>query len=185
MAGTSADTAIKFALAQVGKPYKWGATGPDAYDCSGLIQAAYAAAGVNLPRTTYTQITAGTPVKQSELLPGDLIFPDPGHVQIYLGNNQIVEAPSTGLRVRVTTIWGFWQARRVVSVPASGNYSGNSYTTISSSKPVSGLGGLFTDLTDSTFWMRLGIGTIGCLLIASGFVIMNQTPIGEAVKNGI
>lgn len=106
--------AIGFALAQVGKPYQWGATGPDSFDCSGLTMAAYAAAGVQLSRTTYTQVLEGTAVAEGELLPGDLVFPDPGHVQIYLGNGYVIEAPFTGSQVRVVPMWGFWAARRVV-----------------------------------------------------------------------
>lgn len=97
-----ADKAIAFALAQVGKPYVWGATGPDAYDCSGLIYAAYRAAGyMAITRTTYTQIGQGTPIANGNELPGDLIFPDAGHVIMYIGNGQIVEAPHTGENVRV------------------------------------------------------------------------------------
>ena len=112
-AGGAAGQAIQFALAQVGKPYKWGATGPNSFDCSGLVQAAYRSAGINLPRTTYTQATYGKPVLKGNLIPGDLVFPDPGHVQIYLGNNKVVEAPHTGANVRVMNMWGFWIGRRV------------------------------------------------------------------------
>jgi cell wall-associated NlpC family hydrolase len=105
--------AIRFALAQVGKPYKWGATGPNAYDCSGLVQAAFKSAGVSIPRTTYLQAQIGTRVSKTNLQPGDLVFPDPGHVQIYLGNGQVVESPHTGAFVRVVKMWGFWTARRI------------------------------------------------------------------------
>lgn len=106
--------AISYASVQVGKPYAWGATGPDSFDCSGLVMAAYAAARVELSRTTYTQVLEGTAVAEADLLPGDLVFPDPGHVQIYLGNGYVIEAPFTGAQVRVVPMWGFWQARRVV-----------------------------------------------------------------------
>lgn len=112
---TAADTAIQYAIAQVGDPYKWGATGPNAFDCSGLVYSAYKHAGINLPRTTAFQISAGVPVTKANLQPGDLVFPDPGHVQIYLGNNKIVEAPHSGANVRVVTMWGFWRARRVTA----------------------------------------------------------------------
>lgn len=116
---SSANQAIAFARAQIGKPYAYGATGPNSFDCSGLIQAAYLSAGIILPRTTYSQINVGISVKQNDLQPGDLVFPDAGHVQIYVGTNngvqQIIEAPHTGASVRLTNIWGFWQARRIVS----------------------------------------------------------------------
>lgn len=114
-----AETAIAYARAQIGKPYRWGATGPNAYDCSGLVQAAYKSAGKALPRTTGLMINAGTNVSRDQLAPGDLVFPDPGHVQIYTGNGMVVEAPHTGLAVREVAMWGFWRARRV-AVPASG-----------------------------------------------------------------
>jgi cell wall-associated NlpC family hydrolase len=113
-APTQVQAAIAFALAQLGKPYVWGAAGPDSFDCSGLAQTAYGAAGVALPRTTYEQVLIGRPVDRSQLAPGDLVLPDAGHVQIYLGGGLVVEAPHTGAVVRVVPMWGFWQARRVI-----------------------------------------------------------------------
>jgi cell wall-associated NlpC family hydrolase len=112
--GTAA-AAIRFALAQVGKPYKWGSTGPNSYDCSGLVYAAYKSAGVSIPRTTMLQASAGKLVTKNNLIPGDLVFPDPGHVQIYLGNGRVVESPHTGAFVQVVNMWGFWTARRITS----------------------------------------------------------------------
>jgi cell wall-associated NlpC family hydrolase len=76
-AGTPAPIAevITFALAQLGKSYRWGATGPGAYDCSGLVQAAYASIGVQLPRITVDQLDVGSPIYSTgELQPGDLLF---------------------------------------------------------------------------------------------------------------
>jgi hypothetical protein len=117
---SAADSAIAFALAQVGKPYKYGATGPNSYDCSGLVQAAYGAAGIRLPRTTYQMVLVGSRVSSTRLLaPGDLVFPDSGHVQIYIGNGKVVEAPHTGAYVRVMNMWGFWTARRVTAPGSS------------------------------------------------------------------
>jgi cell wall-associated NlpC family hydrolase len=109
----SSGAAIRFALAQVGKPYKWGATGPNSYDCSGLVYAAFRSAGVSVPRTTYLLANIGSRVSKANLQPGDLVFPDPGHVQIYLGNGKVVESPHTGAFVRVVNMWGFWTARRI------------------------------------------------------------------------
>ncbi|MFD7981573.1 NlpC/P60 family protein [Streptomyces sp. NPDC059071] len=98
--------AIAFARAQLGKPYVWGATGPSAYDCSGLTQASWRAAGVSLPRTTYTQINAGRRVSRSELAPGDLVFFYSGisHVGLYIGGGQMIHAPRPGAPVRIAPI---------------------------------------------------------------------------------
>ena len=101
--GTAA-TAMAFALAQVGKPYQWGATGPDAYDCSGLVYAAYASAGIHIGRTTFQWRQDGPQVPLSEIQPGDLLFSagsdgtpsNPGHVVMYLGGGQIIQAPQPG-----------------------------------------------------------------------------------------
>ncbi|MGW8380712.1 NlpC/P60 family protein [Streptomyces sp. ODS28] len=94
--------ALAFARAALGKPYVWGATGPDSYDCSGLTQAAWRAAGVSLPRTTYAQIDAGTRVPRSQLAPGDLVFfyDSVSHVGIYTGNGTMIHAPRPGTAVR-------------------------------------------------------------------------------------
>ena len=86
-----------------GKPYERGATGPNSYDCSGLTQAAYHAAGITIGRTTWDQIKDGTRVSQSDLRPGDLVFFYSGisHVGIYIGNGNIVHAPHTGAVVEI------------------------------------------------------------------------------------
>jgi cell wall-associated NlpC family hydrolase len=99
--GDGAATAIGFARRQLGTPYRWGGTGNSGYDCSGLIQAAWAAAGIHLPRTTYAQATTGTAITRSQLHPGDLVFTDRfGHVQLYIGDGRVIEAPHTGATVR-------------------------------------------------------------------------------------
>jgi hypothetical protein len=91
------------ALAQVGKPYVLGASGPTAFDCSGLSRFAYASAGINLPRTAAEQFVAAPHVPLSEAQPGDLLFFYPGltHVGIYLGDGLMVDAPHSGADVRV------------------------------------------------------------------------------------
>ncbi|MFF2777742.1 NlpC/P60 family protein [Streptomyces sp. NPDC058052] len=101
-----ASAALAFARAQIGKPYIWGATGPSGYDCSGLTQAAWRAAGVSLPRTTYTQINAGRRVSRSELAPGDLVFFYSGisHVGLYIGGGQMIHAPRPGAPIRIAPI---------------------------------------------------------------------------------
>ncbi|GGU83507.1 hypothetical protein GCM10010211_56880 [Streptomyces albospinus] len=98
--------AVSFAYAALGKPYAWGATGPSAYDCSGLAQAAWKSAGVTLPRTTYTQINAGTRIDRSQLAPGDLVFFYSGisHVGICIGDGRMIHAPHPGAPVRIAPI---------------------------------------------------------------------------------
>ncbi|MFI0940477.1 NlpC/P60 family protein [Streptomyces sp. NPDC021020] len=101
-----ADKAIAFARAQIGEPYVWGATGPGSWDCSGLTQAAYKAAGVTLPRTTGEQVNVGTRVSQSDMEPGDLVFfySDHSHVGIYIGGGNMIHAPHTGTVVKIAPI---------------------------------------------------------------------------------
>ena len=113
---SAASGALQFARTQIGKPYKYGATGPASWDCSGLTQAAYASQGVKLPRRAIQQSTVGKAVARKDLKIGDLVFPSAPihHVQIYAGNGMIVEAPKTGLNVREVKMWGFYTARRVV-----------------------------------------------------------------------
>ena len=121
-------TAIEFALAEVGKPYVWGATGPNTYDCSGLMLRAFQAAGINLPRVSRQQFYAGghLPVEQAQ--PGDLLFyatdpSDPStihHVVLYLGNGQMVEAPYTGERVRVRPVpWNYHELVPLATRPGT------------------------------------------------------------------
>jgi peptidoglycan DL-endopeptidase CwlO len=112
-AGPVARAAVRWALAQLGDPYRWGATGPDTFDCSGLTSSAYRAAGVSIPRVSRAQWGAGPHVQLANLLPGDLVFyadnpTDPAtihHVGMYIGNGLMVHAPHTGDVVRVASIW--------------------------------------------------------------------------------
>ncbi len=96
--------AVRAALSRLGRPYVWGATGPDQFDCSGLVQWAYAQAGVHLDRTTYQQINDGIPGPRADVRPGDLVFPHAGHVQLAIGNNLVVEAPYSGATVRISRL---------------------------------------------------------------------------------
>jgi len=104
--------AIAFARSRLGLPYQWGGTGP-LYDCSGLTQASYAYAGVALPRTTPMQFAYGPRIPVSTIAPGDLIFfasdgtaAAPGHVAIYLGGGQMLDAPHTGAVLHIGPLWG-------------------------------------------------------------------------------
>ena len=108
-------TVVRFALAQLGKPYAWGAEGPSAYDCSGLMQAAWSSAGVPITRTTYTQIHDGHQATPATVSPGDLVFipgsggtlASPGHVGMFIGSGLVVEAPKTGDVVKVVSFESF------------------------------------------------------------------------------
>jgi cell wall-associated NlpC family hydrolase len=108
---SQADKAVAFAYAQLGKPYVWGATGPGAYDCSGLVQAAWAAAGVSIPRTTEEQWAALPQVPLSSLEPGDLIlYNGESHVAMYVGGGYIIDAPHTGAYVERLPLDTSWYA---------------------------------------------------------------------------
>lgn len=104
--GGAAGTAIGFACDQIGKPYSWGAAGPDAYDCSGLTMRAWEAAGVGLPHNAAAQRSATRSVDRSDLRPGDLVFYYSGisHVAIYAGDGWVVDAPQAGEPVRMVPI---------------------------------------------------------------------------------
>jgi cell wall-associated NlpC family hydrolase len=111
---TQGGKAVAFAYAQLGKPYQWGATGPGSYDCSGLAQAAWAAAGVSIPRTTYAQWAALPHISTSALEPGDLLYFDGvGHVAIYVGGGDIIDAPQTGMDVQKIPLAGWYQSTLV------------------------------------------------------------------------
>ena len=111
-----ARSALNFALAQLGKPYIWGGTGPTGYDCSGLMMASWGKAGVSLPRTAAAQYAAGTPVSTSDLQPGDLVFFYPGitHVGMYIGDGKFIHAssPRTGIKVSVLAQQPSYQGAR-------------------------------------------------------------------------
>ncbi len=96
--------AMSVALSKVGTPYRWGASGPNAFDCSGLVKWSFAQAGRSLPRTSRAQSTTGTPVSRANLQPGDLVFfyKPISHVGIYIGNNKVVHASRSGQPVKVS-----------------------------------------------------------------------------------
>ncbi|MET9511419.1 NlpC/P60 family protein [Streptomyces flavidovirens] len=102
-----AEKVLAFARAQIGKPYVWGAAGPSSYDCSGLTQGAWKAAGVALPRTTWDQVNVGTRVATDNLRPGDLVFfyDDISHVGIYIGGGKMIHAPKPGAYVREESVY--------------------------------------------------------------------------------
>jgi len=105
---------IAFAEQQLGKPYLFGGTGPDAFDCSGLVMAAYRAAGIDIPRTSEQQWAWGPRVSASQVRPGDLVFfvgadgttTSPGHVGLVIGGGKMIEAYATGFPIRVAPYGG-------------------------------------------------------------------------------
>ncbi|MEU0934748.1 NlpC/P60 family protein [Embleya sp. NPDC005971] len=103
---SKAAQAVAFAKAQIGKPYVYGATGPNAYDCSGLVQAAYKSAGISLPRVTNDQFAADPHVSIANLQPGDLVFFYSGisHVGIYIGDGKMVHAANSRKPVEISSI---------------------------------------------------------------------------------
>jgi cell wall-associated NlpC family hydrolase len=130
-AGPAARAAVRWALGQLGDPYRWGAEGPNSFDCSGLTSSAYWAAGVGIPRVSVAQWGAGPHPDVPALLPGDLVFygddaRNPAtihHVGLYIGNGLMVHAPHTGAVVQIASIWrqGYVGAVRVVpGVPKPG-----------------------------------------------------------------
>jgi hypothetical protein len=171
--------AIAFAQAQIGKPYVFGATGPNSYDCSGLVQAACAAGGISISRTTYTQIFDGTEITRDQLQPGDLLFPDAGHVQLYVGDNQVIEAPHTGAFVRLASVWGFWRARRVFTPQAASVAAAFLPAGIPSPLDIfdpliKQLNTLSTTLTNASFWRRIGVGMLGLFLVAVAIAFITR-----------
>ncbi|MEU5955520.1 NlpC/P60 family protein [Streptomyces sp. NPDC047525] len=100
------DEALDYAVRQIGKPYKWGAEGPASFDCSGLTQQAWAAAGKEIPRTSQEQWAQLRRVSLRKLRPGDLVvyFPKATHVALYLGDGMVIQAPRPGTRIKVSPI---------------------------------------------------------------------------------
>ncbi|MFD2092888.1 C40 family peptidase [Blastococcus deserti] len=114
----AAQIAIDTAMAQRGKPYVWAAGGPNSYDCSGLTAYAFRAAGIDLPHSSAMQSRMGQPVSRDQLQPGDLVFfyNPVSHVGIYIGNGQMVHAPTSGDVVKVAPLMsGFSGARRIAA----------------------------------------------------------------------
>lgn len=188
----AADLAIKFAVAQVGKPYVWGSIGPNSFDCSGLIMRAYQLGGVYLPRTTFLMVNVGQHVTEAQLLPGDLIFPHIGHVQLYIGGGKQCEAYDTGYPIRVAPVTKVWQARRVAP-PGRGTGGG---TTSNSGSPqaatpgaaslalpgvsqIAGLGHVISWIINPHNWLRVAMFVAGVALMFAG--LAKATTIGKAI----
>ena len=110
---TNAERVIAYAVAQIGKSYRFGTKGPETFDCSGLVVAAFRSIGIGLYHFTGRIVREGSAVARSELARGDIVFPTPNHVGIYLGNNQMVHASSSRGRVVIGNVYSFYAARRI------------------------------------------------------------------------
>lgn len=186
----AADVAIAYALAQIGKPYVWATAGPDSFDCSGLVYAAYRAAGVPIPRTTYQQILVGQHIAQADLAPGDLVFPYPdfSHVQLYIGGGQVVESPHTGATVRKVGMYGFAAARRyvapgaaVTSPGAVGMGGGTSATLVSD--PL-GISTTADKIMNEVGWFLEAIAG-GLILVGGVVILLVQTEFGKRGRRAV
>jgi peptidoglycan DL-endopeptidase CwlO len=116
-AAAARSSALQNALGKIGSPYRWGASGPSAFDCSGLVKWAFEQEGVSLPRTSRAMASAGTAVSKSDLRPGDIVtfYRPVSHVGIYVGNGQVVHASTSGSPVKISSMdaMPFNSARRV------------------------------------------------------------------------
>ena len=108
---------VDYAMQFLGTPYVWGATGPSTFDCSGLTSYVYRhCANLEITRTTYTQINVGTPVAYEDMQAGDLVFMrNNEHVGIYIGNGKMIHAPRTGDVVKISNVFSFYAARRILN----------------------------------------------------------------------
>jgi len=175
----TAGDVIKLAKEFLGIPYVYGGESPKGFDCSGLVQYVYGQLGINLPRTSEEQFAAGTPVSAKDALPGDLVFfggsgpgyyydgtpSSPGHVGIYIGNGQMINAPTTGEDVKISSTDGAVGYRRVLGTNALVGAAGTATTAITNignTSFTSALGKVWSDVTNGvSFWPSTIVGTFG------------------------
>ncbi|MCW2879227.1 MAG: hypothetical protein JWQ95_3327 [Sphaerisporangium sp.] len=117
-----AHTAVSVAKKQLGDPYRWGASGPGSFDCSGLVMYAWRKAGVKLPRVAASQFrSVRKKVSWKNLKPGDLMFfRGLGHVGMYVGHGKMIHSPHSGARVRIDKLSGYRKASFVGAVRPGG-----------------------------------------------------------------
>lgn len=108
------EIAIGYAMAQVGKSYVFGASGPNAFDCSGLVMRSFQQIGIALPHYTGTMLGYGKRVSRSEMIRGDIVFPSSSHVGIYLGNGEYIAASNPRTGIKVSKLYSFYAARRLL-----------------------------------------------------------------------
>ena len=113
---TLRDKVVATAKTQLGVPYLWGGTTPSGFDCSGFVQWVYKQHNITITRTTYTQIGDGVAVSKDQLKPADLVFPHEGHVQMYIGNGNVIHAPQTGDVVKISPLPStIYACRRIIT----------------------------------------------------------------------
>ena len=201
MAAPTPQEVVQAAESWLGVPYLYGGTTRRGVDCSALVQDVFGGFGVHLPRTSEEQFKAGKPVTADQLQPGDLVFTagsdgsasSPGHVGIYIGRGQVLNAPHTGTNVRVEDLAG-WRPvgyRRVIGTASSSTGDGGGVTD--ASFPGSGLLswpsdvlGFFSGATDHldsaarwfaaftrpSTWVRIGAGALGTTFLIAGLVFL-------------
>ncbi len=106
---------VEYARNFIGVPYVFGGMSANGFDCSGLVKYVYGHFGINISRTTKTQINEGKEVGINQLQLGDLVFPSSGHVTLYVGNGKVIHAPQPGDHVKISNLWKFWRARRILA----------------------------------------------------------------------
>jgi hypothetical protein len=178
----AADQVIAVAMAQRGKPYVFGSAGPDTFDCSGLVVYAYKhGAGISLPHFTGTLWGKGSAISKANLAPGDLVFPNPSHVGIYIGSGQMVVAPHTGTVVQVQSVKTVWGARRIIDPGTAVGLNvqnldtqtvGSAIPGVDQIKAIYGVFQKFNDMaayvSDPHAWVRFGMYAAGVALILFG-----------------
>ncbi len=140
------EDAVRYAAMQIGKPYIWGARGPDGFDCSGLWDTSFKSIGLNIGGTTYTQMTNGFEVPPSQVRRGDLVFPHAGHVVMWMGDGTVLHSPTTGDVVKIAPV--YFNINNVASIrryaenggPTSLPNIGNPYTMVGAGAPPVGSG---------------------------------------------
>jgi NlpC/P60 family len=179
--GTDTEKAVQAALSKLGAKYVWGASGPDTFDCSGLVVWAFGQAGISMTRTTYTQVMQGTAVTGPPQR-GDLVFPEAGHVMIALGGNQGVHAPDVGDVVKVSTYWttpyavrrmgpnsgtpGSVDSMSQFAAPSSGDVTYGH--VVSLGKPIQSMVTFFNFLMSQHGWYRMLKIMLGVVMILIG-----------------
>lgn len=153
---TVGDRIVEFARQQIGEPYVWGAEGPDSWDCSGLVYGALRAAGLDVSRTTAANIgRQGTSVSLAAAVPGDVVYFDrPGatdHVGLYIGNGQMIDAPTQGQPVGVRAVSGATSIRRFPGVTgpvSSSDFAGADTSGTGAVTETGGILGVFDGWAD-------------------------------------
>jgi NlpC/P60 family protein len=204
------DDVVAVARKQIGKPYVFGAVGPNSFDCSGLVMYAYAQCGYkwSFRPVVHTLVPMGTDVAKADLMPGDLVMPSPAHVQIYSGDGKIIEAAHTGTNIREINLWGFWKARRLIA-PGTGKNDGPgtlrkiyNWDPIGDTlgNPIDGTPGSVQELTntfqtyakaagwltDPHNWQRMGMFSVGAFLCIVALIgIAKVQSAGDKVVNAV